>query len=185
MGYAHFQVHTDKSLAAMEESWCLMHEYLPGFKELGPERDHFNIPKLHNIRHYPASVCRLGTTDGYNTKNTECLHIDLAKNGYRASNRRDYTQQMACWLTRQEAVHQHSLYLEWACPGYTAGQGYVPPDGIDRDDPEDSDGLEEEEEADKDSPEIRGDKEVRYGFIQLTPVEKFVKAYNCSFFERV
>ncbi|KAF7298595.1 hypothetical protein MIND_00806500 [Mycena indigotica] len=104
MGYAHFQVHTEDSLAAMEAAWVNMHEYLPVFRELGPERTDFNIPKLHNIRHYVDSIRLLGTADGYNTENTERLHIDLAKNGYRASNRRDYIQQMTHWLTRQEAA---------------------------------------------------------------------------------
>ncbi|KAF7311742.1 hypothetical protein MIND_00184400 [Mycena indigotica] len=94
MSYAHFQVQTDDSLTAMQMSWEKMHKDLPVFQELGPERNDFNIPKLHNIRHYVDSIRLLGSADGYNTENTERLHIDLAKNGYRASNRRDYIQQM-------------------------------------------------------------------------------------------
>ncbi|KAF7303341.1 hypothetical protein MIND_00561800 [Mycena indigotica] len=134
MGYAHFQVHTDESLVAMQAAWEKMHHNLPVFRELGPERNDFNIPKLHNIRHYVDSIRLLGMADGYNTENTERLHIDLAKNGYRASNRWDYIQQMTRWLTRQEAAHRFSLYLQWACPGYTPGHGYGPP--TDEDSPE-------------------------------------------------
>ncbi|KAJ6629824.1 hypothetical protein B0H10DRAFT_2172932 [Mycena sp. CBHHK59/15] len=44
------------------------------------------------------------------------LHIDYAKNAYRASNRKDYIEQMTVWLQRQEAVARFSVYLEWAHP---------------------------------------------------------------------
>jgi hypothetical protein len=33
--------------------------------------------------------------DGYNTEFPECLHIDFAKEAYDASNKHDYTEQMA------------------------------------------------------------------------------------------
>ena len=36
----------------------------------------------------------LGTTDGYNTENTECLHIDLAKNLYCVTNKKAYILEM-------------------------------------------------------------------------------------------
>ncbi|KAF7298705.1 hypothetical protein MIND_00817900 [Mycena indigotica] len=154
MGYAHFQVHTDDSLTAMQTAWEKMHENLPVFRELGPECSDFNIPKLHNIRHYIDSIRLLGSADGYNTENTERLHIDLAKNGYRASNRRDYIQQMTRWLTRQEAVHRFSLYLQWACPGYSPGQGYRPPPNVDWDDWEQADDADnEEDEAFDETPQ--------------------------------
>ncbi|KAG1775617.1 hypothetical protein EV702DRAFT_1115316 [Suillus placidus] len=41
------------------------------------------------------------------------LHIDFAKDAYRASNKRDYEEQMALWLQRQEAVFLRSSYLHW------------------------------------------------------------------------
>ncbi len=34
-------------------------------------RKHFNISKLHNIKHYVDSIWSHGTTDGYNTKASE------------------------------------------------------------------------------------------------------------------
>ncbi|KAJ3850246.1 hypothetical protein EV368DRAFT_84747 [Lentinula lateritia] len=45
---------------------------------------------------------------------SEWLHIDLAKAGYRASNRRNFIVQMTIWLARQEAVHWFTAYLKWA-----------------------------------------------------------------------
>ncbi|KAF7292119.1 hypothetical protein MIND_01238900 [Mycena indigotica] len=65
MGYAHLQVHTDDSLAAMKEAWTAMHKDIEVFKRLGPERTDFNIPKFHNIRHHMESIRLLGTEDGH------------------------------------------------------------------------------------------------------------------------
>ena len=49
--------------------------------------EHFNISKLHNIKHYINPIRSQGMADGYNTEGYECLHIDLAKMGYRAGNK--------------------------------------------------------------------------------------------------
>jgi len=43
----------------------------------------------------------------------ECLHIDYAKDAYRASNKCDYIEQMALWLQRQEAIHHKTAYHTW------------------------------------------------------------------------
>ncbi|KIO24757.1 hypothetical protein M407DRAFT_51577, partial [Tulasnella calospora MUT 4182] len=67
-------------------------------------RDHFNIPKLHALIHYTALIHLHGTPDGYNTETPERLHIDYAKSGYRASNKKDYTKQMTTFMSRMEAV---------------------------------------------------------------------------------
>ncbi|KAJ7862113.1 hypothetical protein B0H14DRAFT_3134333 [Mycena olivaceomarginata] len=74
---------------------------------------HFNIPKIHSLQHYVDEIRRLGSADGYNTESPERLHIDFAKKAYRASNRRDYTEQMALWLQRQEAIALRSAYIQW------------------------------------------------------------------------
>ncbi|GJJ10135.1 hypothetical protein Clacol_004361 [Clathrus columnatus] len=79
-------------------------------------RTHFNIPKLHAIRHYAESIRKLGTLDRYNTELPECLHIDYAKDGYRSSNRRNYMHQMVTWLHRQETINTFNAYLTWAYP---------------------------------------------------------------------
>jgi hypothetical protein len=51
--------------------------------------------------------------DSFNSELPEQLHIDFAKEAYRASNKRDYEEQMALWLQRQEAVFLHGSYLNW------------------------------------------------------------------------
>ena len=73
------------------------HENKDIFVDLDVRR-HFNISKLHNIKHYIDSICSRGTADGYNTEGSERLHIDLAKMGYRAGNKKEYIKQMTVWL---------------------------------------------------------------------------------------
>jgi hypothetical protein len=106
------QLHTSKTLKALDASLKTFHAH----KELLINleiRQHFNIPKLHAIIHYLTAIQALGSTDGYNTKSPERLHIEFAKEGYRASNKRDYLEQMAVWLQRREAIWLKESYLMW------------------------------------------------------------------------
>ncbi|KAG1868599.1 hypothetical protein F4604DRAFT_1881515 [Suillus subluteus] len=76
-------------------------------------REHFNIPKLHQLSHYVHSILLFGATDGFNTELPEQLHIDFAKEAYHASNKCNYEGQMALWLQHQEAVFLRGSYLDW------------------------------------------------------------------------
>jgi hypothetical protein len=81
-------------------------------------RQHFNINKLHFLkRHYIPAIKLYGTTDNYNTEYTERLHIDLTKNAYRLTNRKDEYTQMTMWLIRREKMHQHAEFLAWKVAG--------------------------------------------------------------------
>jgi Plavaka transposase len=74
-------------------------------------REHFNIPKFHSLLHYIEAIELFGTTDNYNTEMFECLHIDFAKHGWRASNQRDEFPQMIRWLSRQEKIASFEVHL--------------------------------------------------------------------------
>ncbi|KAJ3728243.1 hypothetical protein C8R42DRAFT_571535 [Lentinula raphanica] len=54
-----------------------------------------------------------GCTDNYNTEMFERLHIDFAKKGWRASNKREEFPQMTKWLSRQENVQTFNKELSW------------------------------------------------------------------------
>ena len=54
-----------------------------------------------------------GTLDGYNTESPERLHIEFAKLAYRATNKRDFTIQMARWLDWQDTMCRYEGYLAW------------------------------------------------------------------------
>ncbi|KAJ7056367.1 Zn-finger domain-containing protein [Mycena amicta] len=110
--YAQLQSHTTATLKAMQAALNTFHQHKNVIvqREI---REHFNIPKLHSLQHYVDAIWNLGSADGYNTESPERLHIDFAKNAYRASNKRDYTEQMTLWLQRQEAVALRSAYIDW------------------------------------------------------------------------
>ncbi|TFK88136.1 hypothetical protein K466DRAFT_489540 [Polyporus arcularius HHB13444] len=110
--YAQYEVHSETTLARMEQALRDFHLNKHAFVELGI-REHFNIPKLHSLLHYIESIRRLGCLDGYNTETSERLHIDLAKKAYRASSKREYYSQMTTWLQRQEAIVLRTAYLSW------------------------------------------------------------------------
>ncbi|KAI0357940.1 hypothetical protein OH77DRAFT_1316748 [Trametes cingulata] len=112
--YAHFELHTDNSLAKMKQAWLDFHHSKDIFVVRGIRSD-FNIPKVHSMEHYVASIRLLGTADGYSTEGPERLHIDFAKHAYDASNKQlSYTEQMTVWLNRQDAVFRFDAYLAWS-----------------------------------------------------------------------
>jgi hypothetical protein len=109
---AQYPVHTSETLRLLQQSLERFHEHKQIFVDLGIRND-FNLPKLHSLAHYAESIQLFGTTDNYNTEYTERLHIDLAKDAYRATNHRDEYSQMTVWLERKEKVLQHQSYLDW------------------------------------------------------------------------
>ena len=116
--YSSLQSHTTQSLNALSQSLDDFHTYKDVFIELEARQPgHFNIPKIHSMEHYLMLIKLFGSADGFNTESPERLHIDYAKNAYRASNKRDYTIQMTNWLRRQEAVDRFTWYLKWIRQG--------------------------------------------------------------------
>lgn len=104
--------HTTSTLRALENALDEFHWLKDIFIELEARfPGHFNIPKIHLMDHYARLIRLYGSADGYNTESPERLHIDYAKEAYRASNRRDYTIQMVKWLRRQEAIERFTTYL--------------------------------------------------------------------------
>ncbi|KAJ7436127.1 hypothetical protein FB451DRAFT_1344679 [Mycena latifolia] len=112
--FASLQSHTSETLLGLRNALDTFHAHKKIFIELGGRKEHFNIPKIHALDHYEPLIRLFGSTDGFNTESPERLHIDYAKDAYRASNRKDYINQMTKWLTRQEAVARFSHYLQWA-----------------------------------------------------------------------
>ncbi|KAJ7084764.1 hypothetical protein B0H15DRAFT_951261 [Mycena belliarum] len=110
---ASLQSQTSLSLLALHSALDDFHAHKQIFVDLGGRKEHFNIPKIHSLEHYEPSIRLFGSADGFNTESPERLHIDYAKNAYRASNRKDYINQMTLWLQRQESVARFSAFREW------------------------------------------------------------------------
>lgn len=107
-----YPVHTTETLRSLDEALARFHANKGVFMELGI-RDHFNLPKLHALLHFAYSISLLGMTDNYDTQYTERLHIDLAKDTYRATNRKDEYPQMTTWLLRKEKIEQYDSFCRW------------------------------------------------------------------------
>lgn len=105
-----YESHTSETLSTLQECLARFHENKQVFIDL-EVRENFEFPKLHSLTHYAQSIRLFGTTDNYNTEQTERLHIDLAKDAYRASNCKDEYSQMTKWLERQEKIQQHSRFI--------------------------------------------------------------------------
>ncbi|KAL0581893.1 hypothetical protein V5O48_000122 [Marasmius crinis-equi] len=111
---ASLQTHTTKTLEALAAALSDFHSVKDIFIQLeARDAPHFNIPKIHSMMHYVELIRRFGSADGFNTETPERLHIDYAKDAYRASNRKDYVIQMTRWLERQEAVDCFAAVLAW------------------------------------------------------------------------
>jgi hypothetical protein len=109
---AQYPVHTTVTLQSLKDALQRFHDNKQIFIDL-EIRTTFNLPKLHFSTHYAYIITLFGTTDNYNTEYTERLHIDFAKDAYRATNHKDEYPQMTLWLERHEKVQRHVKYLEW------------------------------------------------------------------------
>jgi hypothetical protein len=74
---------------------------------------HFRIPKLHARMHLPDNIRDCGASRNFSAQITERYHIDVVKDAYAATNRRDVAPQMVAWLNRQERVLQFDAFLAW------------------------------------------------------------------------
>jgi len=107
---ARYPVHTDETLNRMDIALRMYHDNRQVFIDLGIRSD-FNFPKDHFLNHYHELIELFGTTDNFDTEYTERLHIDLAKEAFRATNSKDEYTQMTAWLDRRERVLLHEKFI--------------------------------------------------------------------------
>lgn len=108
---AQLPVHTSTTLHHLKAALTTFHENKSIFIDLGVCTN-FNLPKLHSLQHYTSCIKSFGTTNNYNTENTEHWHIDFAKDAYRATNHKDKYAQMMLWLLRKEKVLIHQVCID-------------------------------------------------------------------------
>ncbi|KAJ4483962.1 hypothetical protein J3R30DRAFT_3839006 [Lentinula aciculospora] len=98
---AQYPIHSTTTLTSLSDALERFHADKKIFIDLGIRSD-FQIPKIHFMNHYVPGIKHMGTLDNFNTEYTERLHIDLAKDAYQATNKKDELSQMAQWLERKE-----------------------------------------------------------------------------------
>ena len=109
---AQYPMHSTKTLDQLQSALEKFHDNKDIFIDLGI-RQNFGIPKLHALDHYRMYIELYGTTDNFNTEYTERLHIDLAKDAWRATNGKDEYPQMTLWLERHEKIIRHAKFIQW------------------------------------------------------------------------
>ncbi|KAH7907825.1 hypothetical protein BJ138DRAFT_1013929 [Hygrophoropsis aurantiaca] len=119
--FASLHSHTSSTLQGLQTALDEFHAHKSVFIELEARYPgHFNIPKIHSMEHYRMLIELFGSADGFNSESPERLHIDYAKDAYRASNKKDFLIQMTVWLQRQESVDRWTVFLEWMKHGSLA-----------------------------------------------------------------
>ena len=106
---AQYPTHDDSTLQYMDDALKTFHANKKVIMNLGIRSD-LNIPKLHSLLHYVTAIRQFGTTDNYNTEMFERLHIDFAKDAWRATNHRDEFPQMVKWITRNEKMAMYEMF---------------------------------------------------------------------------
>ena len=94
---AQYESHTSDTLSLLQDCLARFHENKQVFIDLGVWET-FKFPKLHSLTHYALLIQLFGTIDNYNMEQTECLHIDLTKDAYCATNHKNKYAQMIKWL---------------------------------------------------------------------------------------
>jgi hypothetical protein len=114
---AQYPCHTTDTILQLQDCLSIFHDNKQVFIDIGV-REHINIPKFHSLTHYASSIRKFGTTDNYNTEQSERLHIDFTKNAYRSTNRKDEYPQMTLWLERHEKIQRHAAFIKWRQLGH-------------------------------------------------------------------
>ncbi|KAG9122038.1 hypothetical protein FRC07_001749, partial [Ceratobasidium sp. 392] len=109
---------SDRSLEAYERAYEEFMANRHAWIENGTRRgkkgviEHFNIPKMHVIRHFTPHVRKKGSADNFTTETMEHLHVGV-KEAYRASNRREWKEQTVRYLNQREIVRDFEAWMAW------------------------------------------------------------------------
>lgn len=106
---AQYPTHDDDTLQYLKDALKTFHAHKKVLVNLEIRED-LNIPKVHSLQHYVQSIRYFGTTDNYNTEMFERLHIDFAKDAWRATNHRNEFPQMIKWITRNEKMALYEMF---------------------------------------------------------------------------
>jgi hypothetical protein len=79
----------------------------------GETMHHFRIPKLAGLHAYAMHIPEMGSSPQYSTEIVESSHQRMAKQPYRATNRKEYIVQMCRFLDRNDRIALQKEFIEW------------------------------------------------------------------------
>jgi hypothetical protein len=115
---AQYESQSTETLGYLQEALNKFHANKQALSAAGVRRGKykkgkFNIKKLELMQHVGRLIEKLGSTPQFSSDQTERCHITMAKIPYRATNRRDYPEQMCRYLDRQEKARLFAMLLDW------------------------------------------------------------------------
>ena len=116
-----FPVITEQTLTQMDNCLEIWHKKKISFIESGARHSkkgqpmqHFKIPKAHRHNHITQQIETLGTLRGFDQEAFETIHINMVKNPYRCSNRRDFELQILKAIQRNESLDRFQRFAHSA-----------------------------------------------------------------------
>jgi hypothetical protein len=116
---AQYRLHTPSTIRYLSNALADFHKTKQSFIDSGARRgskgviNHFRIPKIAAFHFYQKHITMMGTSPQFSTEITESSHKRMAKEPYRASNHRDYVEQMCRYLDRRERITFMKSFLKW------------------------------------------------------------------------
>ncbi|QRV97702.1 hypothetical protein RhiJN_25721 [Ceratobasidium sp. AG-Ba] len=164
ISYAQLRVHTEETLEAFERSLLILERekeiWIQNGSKTGKKgrlNKDWAIPKKHIMGHIPEHIRQKGTMDNYTTETMEHLHSPVLKDGYKASNRKEWLLQVIRRLNRHESMREYREFLDWLQKLKKAEEMEVDP-------PKDNDRDDEDDHADDHSEDGDDDDKYEYNF---------------------
>lgn len=115
---AQYESHSTATLQYLEDALKKFHRYkchiaASGVRDGPQQNNKFNIPKIELMQHVKRLVELLGSALQFSSEQTERCHINLAKEPYKATNRKQYAGQMCRYQDRNERVRLFSILTKW------------------------------------------------------------------------
>jgi hypothetical protein len=116
---AQYTLHSEDTLGYLKRGLDLFHKHKQEFIKTGARRgksriiNNFNIPKLYALLTFANHIRQMGTCPQFSTEITENCHQTMAKQAYRATNKRDFEVQMCRYLDRSDRISTMKEVFPW------------------------------------------------------------------------
>lgn len=113
-----FEVQTSTTIKQLEDALARFHANKHHLSRTGirngvQQMGDFKINKIELMLNVAPAIVQVGSIPQYSGEHMEHCHISMAKDPYRASNKKDYEEQVCRFLDRQEKIHLFKMYLQW------------------------------------------------------------------------
>ncbi len=113
---AQYEVQSTESLSALRKALMRFHanKAALGMARAGKRmKGQFNIPKLELMQNVVRLIRLAGSAPQHSTEHTERCHMTMSKVPYRATNKKDFDEQICRDIDRQEKLEWFCFYLDW------------------------------------------------------------------------